>query len=244
MDIKEASELSQREERNHWWIKTRFLYIDKAFEFLETTDKVDVVEFGCGTAQNLWYLQEKSSYKNKIHKMIGVDPELPENFQLDWKQSDRVELSNDLNRPELEKADIALAMDVLEHIEDENLALQGWRKSLKPEGLMFITVPAFQSLWSYHDEFLDHKRRYTKAQLIKVMEENGFEPVKVTYAFSFIFPLVFLIRKLSKGGQASQDLALPPLLINSILYFCGKLENLFGGFPFFGTSVIGIFKKK
>jgi len=243
MDIKEASELSQREERQHWWIKTRFLYIDKALSNLRQ-EKIDLVEFGCGTAQNLWYLQEESFYKNRITKMIGVDPELPEGFKTDWNQSEKIELTNDLNRPEENKNDVALAMDVLEHIDDEAGALAGWRKSLKPGGLMFITVPAFQALWSYHDEFLDHKRRYTKEGLIKVLKENGFEPIKVTYAFSFVFPLVYLVRKLSKGNKENQqDLALPPMIVNSILYFCGKVENILGGFPFFGTSVIGIFKK-
>ena len=134
-------------------------------------------------------------------------------------------------------------MDVLEHIDDENMALQGWNNSLKKNALMFVTVPAFQALWSYHDEFLDHKRRYTKDQLTNVLKMNGFEKVKVTYAFSFIFPLVYLIRKLSKGKESTQDLALPPMLINSILFLCGKVENILGGFPFFGTSVIGIYRK-
>jgi SAM-dependent methyltransferase len=243
MDIKEASELSQQEERKHWWIKTRFLYIDKAFDYLENQRDINVIEFGCGTAQNLWYLQEESQYKNNILSMLGIDPELPKDFKVDWNKAQNIELSNDLNRPEENKADIGMAMDVLEHIEDENMALQGWNKSLKSNGLMFVTVPAFQALWSYHDEFLDHKRRYTKTQLTKVLNENGFEAVKVTYAFSFIFPLVYLIRKLSKGSESTQDLALPPMIINGILYFCGKVENIFGGFPFFGTSVIGIYRK-
>jgi hypothetical protein len=243
VDIKEASELSQQEERKHWWIKTRFLYIDKAFHYLPQKENINVIEFGCGTAQNLWYLQEESQYKDSIKNMLGIDPELPTDFKVDWNKSDIIELSNSLKRPPKESADIGLAMDVLEHIEDENMALQGWNNSLKKNALMFVTVPAFQALWSYHDEFLDHKRRYTKDQLTNVLKMNGFEKVKVTYAFSFIFPLVYLIRKLSKGKESTQDLALPPMLINSILFLCGKVENILGGFPFFGTSVIGIYRK-
>ncbi len=237
MDIKELEGFNPKEEREHWWIKTRFEYIDTALKFTKRKN-LKLIEYGCGTAQNLWYLQNKSKFKNSIETLKGIDPNLTSDFKLDWTPR-KVTLTNEFTR---EKGDMAIAMDVLEHIEDEKGALKQWSESLDKGGLLFITVPAFMSLWSYHDEFLEHKRRYTKKELINVLKEAGFEPVKVSYAFSFIFPLVYLIRKLSKGGK-NQDLKLPPKPINWILSFLGKLENRLGGFNFFGTSVIGVFRK-
>ena len=63
------------------------------------------------------------------------------------------------------KADIVLAMDVLEHIQDDYSTLKEWKNTLKPNGLLLITVPAFQHLWSSHDIFLGHHRRYNKKDI-------------------------------------------------------------------------------
>ena len=49
-------------------------------------------------------------------------------------------------------------MDVLEHIQDDYLALKEWKKLLKPNGLLLISVPAFQHLWSGHDIFLGNNK--------------------------------------------------------------------------------------
>lgn len=241
MDLKEVNEMSLIEERSHWWIRTRFQYIDKAISFLKNKT-IKVAEYGCGTGQNLWYLEKSSQFKNNISSMTGVDPNLTAEYSPEWL-SNRINLSSDLNE-DVQNSNLILAMDVLEHIEDELDALAMWKKNLSNEGVLLITVPAFQSLWSYHDVFLEHKRRYTKKSLLAVAEKSGLEPIKITYAFGHIFPLVFLIRKLSKAKESQSDLALPPKLINFILITLGKIESFLGGNPFFGTSVIGIFKLK
>ena len=57
-------------------------------------------------------------------------------------------------------------MDVLEHIRDDYSALKEWKKVLNPNGIILISVPAFQHLWSHHDKFLGHYRRYNKKDFI------------------------------------------------------------------------------
>ena len=241
MDLKEVDELSVLSERKHWWIKTRFLYIDKLLSYAQKT-KLKIAEYGCGTGQNLWYLKEKSTDSSKVDFAIGIDPNFDDQFKADWVD-ERFKLSNNLNTFSENEADLVLAMDVLEHIEDQEQALSHWSSTLHNEGKILITVPAFNSLWSYHDEFLDHKRRYTKNDLAAVAAKCGLRPVYLSYAFGYLFPAVFLIRKLSKGSKDQQDLKLPNFILNTLLFLFGRIEKTLGGNPLFGTSVIGIFEK-
>ena len=134
-------------------------------------------------------------------------------------------------------------MDVLEHIQDDYLAVKELKSCLKPNGLLLISVPAFQHLWSSHDIFLRHHRRYNKKEISKLANSTGLQTVKLNYIFSYIYPMVFLLRKylpnkLNKYG----DLKKHNEIINTILSLLGNLEYKFGGSNFFGTSVVGIFK--
>ena len=75
---------------------------------------------------------------------------------LDGKCSFNNSLSSSFN------ADIVLAKDVLEHIQDDYSTLKEWKTTLKQNGLLFISVPVFLHLWSSHDIFLGHYKRYYK----------------------------------------------------------------------------------
>lgn len=244
MDLKEVNELSILSERKHWWIRTRFLYIDKLFNFFSKNKKLIVAEYGCGTGQNLWYLKEESPVTNQISKAVGIDPNLSSDFKTDWSD-EKFKLSSDLNEFKSGEADAVLAMDVLEHVDNDEEALKHWVSTMNKDGHILITVPAFQSLWSYHDVFLEHKKRYTKKDLTEVARKAGLKPVYIKYAFGYLFPVVYIVRKLTKGSKedsGNQDLKLPNPLINFLMICVGKLEKILGGNPLFGTSVIGIFK--
>jgi SAM-dependent methyltransferase len=90
----------------------------------------------------------------------------------------------------------ASLFDVLEHIEDDEAFLQALCRLLKPGGRVYLTVPAYNALWSHHDDAAGHFRRYTRAGLAQVLESSGFS---VDYASYFFRPLpipVFLLRSL------------------------------------------------
>lgn len=70
--------------------------------------------------------------------------------------------------------DLVVAFDVLEHILDDDLAVQEVLRVLRPDGTFLIAVPADPKLWSAHDEAVDHVRRYTRETLSGVLERNGF----------------------------------------------------------------------
>ena len=84
--------------------------------------------------------------------------------------------------------------DVLEHIEDDSNFLKILHSQLQPEGYLYITVPAFNLLWSNNDEHSGHYRRYTTRTLTKTLASAGFTPRYCGYFFGFLVPAIFLFR--------------------------------------------------
>lgn len=85
--------------------------------------------------------------------------------------------------------DYITLMDVLEHVEDENIFLRSLKGLLKNKGRILITVPAYQFLFSGHDIFLKHFRRYSRKQLEQLLAANHFE---IEESFYFFTTLVFI----------------------------------------------------
>jgi SAM-dependent methyltransferase len=83
--------------------------------------------------------------------------------------------------------DLAFLMDVLEHVEDERRLLTEACRKLKPGGHLVITVPAFQFLFSAHDVFLRHRRRYRRTQLHCLLQDLNVELVLSFYFFTSLF---------------------------------------------------------
>lgn len=149
--------------------------------------------------------------------------------------------------------DLVLALDIIEHVEDDIHALAECYRILKAGGLLIITVPAFMALWSPWDESLGHKRRYTSPQLLYALRKVGFGVARSTYIFFFVFPAAILIRRVKGFFQKdartySSDFIPLPGIINRFLIGVGHLEQwmttkLNFRFPF-GLSVISVARKK
>ena len=91
-------------------------------------------------------------------------------------------------------ADLVLMMDVLEHVDDDLGLLQSYVGRM-PHGARFlISVPAFPFLWSDHDEFLEHRRRYRLHEVETLTWRAGLITERGAYAFGSVFPLAAAIR--------------------------------------------------
>lgn len=95
--------------------------------------------------------------------------------------------------------DLVCAFDVIEHVEDDSLAVREMKRVCKPGGTVFITVPALMVLWSHHDEVNHHFRRYKKKEVrsLFVDKKQGNETF-ASYFNSLLFPPIFIFRVLSK----------------------------------------------
>lgn len=101
--------------------------------------------------------------------------------------------------------DIIVAFDVLEHIEDDVAALSNICKMLNKEGCLILTVPQHMFLWSNLDEIVKHKRRYSRRDLVKKLQENGFNISYVTSFLFVLFPLMLISRMIDKKRNQMQS---------------------------------------
>ena len=144
--------------------------------------------------------------------------------------------------------DLIAALDVVEHLDDDVASLRGLADVLRPDGRMLITVPAFAFLWSEHDVQHHHKRRYTKAGLLRVVSDAGLAPVTASYFNTWLFPLAAAVRMIKKllGIKGVDDDAMPPAVLNRLLTAIFASERgLIGRLPLpFGLSILMICRKQ
>jgi SAM-dependent methyltransferase len=145
--------------------------------------------------------------------------------------------------------DFAVTLDVIEHLEDDLGALRELRRTVVPGGALLVTVPAYQWLWSGHDEINHHHRRYTRGSLERVAEQAGWEQVRTTYFNSLLLPAAIILRVLdrlsTKTTESSLDLWVPPRPFNWLLERPLALEAgviAHGGRIPAGLSLLAVFR--
>lgn len=148
--------------------------------------------------------------------------------------------------------DSAGAFDVIEHIEDDTLFLDNLFKYLRPGGNLFISVPAFNILWSDTDVRAGHFRRYTKASLKNTLLKSGYEVIYISYMFSFLVLPIFIFRSIKsklklykneiKTKKKEHSFSKFKSVINKLMnYEVNHIKR--GKSILFGSSVIVVAKK-
>jgi SAM-dependent methyltransferase len=90
--------------------------------------------------------------------------------------------------------DAVFAFDVLEHIQDEDAALEEVRRVLRPDGSFVLSVPAFPFLFGRQDVVCHHHRRYRRSRLVPLLQAHGFSVDHASYFNSLLFLPVAAIR--------------------------------------------------
>jgi trans-aconitate methyltransferase len=146
-------------------------------------------------------------------------------------------------------ADVVLLMDVLEHVDDEGELLRPYIDSVAPGARFVVTVPAFQFLWSSHDVFLEHRRRYTIGQLVTAVESCGLTLDRCHYYYAFVFPIAAAMRlferfaRTTEAEPKSQLRPEPRLINNTLTALCAAERPIMRANRLFGLSVFGSFHK-
>jgi len=145
--------------------------------------------------------------------------------------------------------ELIVALDVLEHIDDDVASLARLKTLLSPGGRMLVTVPAFPWLWSSHDEAHHHKRRYTRLDLQQKIELAGLRSSYISYFNSLLFPAAALVRSLQRRLNGREDksvskveVSVPGRWQNRVLYSLFVLEKYVIGkltLPF-GLSLVAV----
>ena len=125
---------------------------------------------------------------------------------------------------------VILMIDVLEHIDDDLNFLKQYVDLMPGGSYVLMSVPAFPFLWSGHDVFLEHKRRYTLSELEILAQKSGLNVLQGRYFFGLLFPLIAAMRMANRWllktgkGAAKSDLKKTPELVNTLLIQIHSLE--------------------
>ena len=92
-------------------------------------------------------------------------------------------------------ADVLTSMDVIEHVPNDGAAVAEYRRVLRPGGTLYITVPAYQSLWCHLDDEAGHFRRYRRFEFLDLIKHAGFLVDRCSYYFAFLAPPAFVLRR-------------------------------------------------
>lgn len=219
MDLKEEDILGSAINR-HWY------YTSKGAAMLSLLGNKrfhEVIDIGAGSGVFSRMILENGT----AQAAICVDPYYQEEKE-EFHQGKLMRFVREL--PECEPQ-LILMMDVLEHVEDDLAFLKSFTDGLPSGSEVLVTVPAFQFLWSGHDIFLEHHRRYTLVQTEKLLAAAGLEVVKGRYYFGALFPVIVILRwvnriKLgSKTEEAKSDLRMLPDWINRLLIVIHHVER-------------------
>jgi len=140
-------------------------------------------------------------------------------------------------------ADVYLFIDVLEHVESELALLADYTKPARSGAIFVVTVPAFMCMWSGHDEFLGHFRRYRLHEVTQVLNAAGLEVLKSRYLFGGIFPIAWLVRRIQRGSRAKSSMRTAPRVLNAILRTFIVMEHRFPWNRIAGVSAMVVARK-
>lgn len=205
-------------EKSHWWFRGRRRILKALLADGVNWDEVhNLLEIGAGSGANL-----AEVYPEGI-SLTGIEPESASAALARQRGIGSVHTGLLEDAPNLlggKTFEAVTLFDVLEHVEDDCGALQILRGLLKPEGWLILTVPAYQWLWSQHDEVNHHYRRYTRSALVRRVEEAGFQVHQATYFNTLLFAPIAAVRLLGNllpGREGGSDMDLPRGGLNELL---------------------------
>lgn len=246
-------------ERNHWWFVVRLEIlkqeIQKIIEHnLDNNKKLKILNIGIATGKTSEMLAE-------FGEVISLEYDTTCAEFVRQKLNIEVIEGSILELPFEENSfDFVCAFDVVEHVEDDKKAISEMNRVCKKNGKICITVPAFQSLWSHHDEINQHFKRYKMNEIVNLFDlqskDKNYKIIRKTYFNSFLFIPIWLFRTLNflipqqfirKGSGSDFEIYKENHFLDFILKRIFRIEKkIFRkniSFPF-GVSLLFFVEKK
>jgi len=233
-----------RLEKNNWLFRVRRNLIYSIFEEYNIKNDMRILDYGCGSGFIVGQLQARG------YDACGTDISRE---AVEYGTSQGIKNLYPTNGVEVDFSDgsfdLILAMDVVEHINEDNLVIKEFERLLKPNGRLIITVPAYQWMWGVQDEVSHHFRRYSMSSMAKLLSFfPNLSVLRKTYFNTFLFPAVVLVRLTSKWfniKNRESDFDVSDNFLNPIFYliFNTEIKILkFFNYPF-GVSILIILEK-
>jgi SAM-dependent methyltransferase len=216
--VDDLLELTGRAEATHFWFRGFRKFIAPVIaDVAKGRAGLRLVDCGCGTGHNLQVLRPHGA-------AVGFD--LSESGLVRARGRGAVVVRADITRIPLASGafDVATSFDVLQCVEGDLDALREMARIVRPGGVLVITVAALEALRGDHSEVWHEVRRYTPASARRLVEAAGLTPVRVSFMFASLFPLMMsvrmvqrLTRRLGRTVRTDSDIAVPSAPLNRLL---------------------------
>lgn len=198
-------------EERHWWYRGRRAVLEAVLDGLEPlrpAGEARILDAGCGSGRNMVELARRGAVsgvelaEQSLEAARGRDlgPVLPGSLDEPLPFGDGA-------------FDLAVALDVLEHVADDAAALRELARVLAPGGRLLVTVPQYPWLWGEHDVLAHHHRRYTRRTLLRRAADAGFETERVTAFNTVLLPPIAaarMLQRMRRRAEPASDLARTP----------------------------------
>ena len=240
----EAYEAESKLEADHWWFVVRRDLFKRFIGKLGLRQDADILDIGTSTGTNLRMLVDL-----KFNNIRGLDYSDHAIEFCRQKGLPAVTKGDICDMPfEANSMDLVVATDIVEHVEDDQKALDEIHRILKPGGHALLTVPMFMSLWGPQDDISLHQRRYRRTEFRNLIRSENFEIQKAFFFNFLLFLPIWLARlilnRFKQKIESENDINNP--FMNSVFKLIFKLDTLMAPLihPPFGVSYFCLLKKK
>lgn len=236
MDPAYARRYRELYERHWWWRARERFVLETLRRSLRPAERRRILDVGCGDGLLFDRLAEFGDVWGVESDASLVSPDNP--------HRDRIHVGpfGATFQPGV-RYGLVLMLDVIEHLPAPAAALRHVAALLEPDGVLVATVPAFRILWTTHDVLNHHFTRYTRREFATLARSSGFDILRASYFFHWVFPAKLGARLLEAVRRPRPaPPRVPPSWINEPLYLLSRLEQRLvtplG--PPFGSSLLAV----
>jgi SAM-dependent methyltransferase len=215
--VSDLLELTARAERAHFWFRGFRAFVAPVLADLAAGRRdLRLVDCGAGTGHNLALLRP-------FGRVVAFDL-APHGLTRAHASHDAL-LRADITRIPLRSGsfDIATSFDVLQCVPDDVAGVREMARIVRPGGAVVLTLAAFDALRGDHAEVWQEIRRYTPRSARALLEQAGVQPLRVSFMFASVFPLMLAVRTVQRltrpwrDVRADSDITVPAAPVNAAL---------------------------
>lgn len=230
-------------ERTHFWWATRRFLVARIYESLAASAGQSVLDVGCGSGATAAMLADAGARVIGVDSSVDLDVVPGQTEHLMLVSGDYLGLSGRLGRFEL-----VLALDSVEHFPDEEAVMIALASNTASGGHVLVSVPAYEWLWSSHDENNRHYRRYTRRRLREALQRTGLSVERVGYLFAGLLVPKAVLSLAERLLNLTATTGTEVSTFSNILagrYFAGETRVALRcrNFLPFGTSVVALARR-
>lgn len=187
-------QLFEMEQDNWWHTGMRSIYYRQIQKLRLSAAVQKVLDVGCGTG--IW-----SKHLDWLGTIVGIDYSTEALAFCRARKLSHLARASACEIPfRSDTFSLVTALGIIEHIDEDQRMLSELHRVCRPGGYVLLLTSAYRFLWSYHDDFANHRRRYLCSELLRKVQKAGFEIHKISYMNSILFPGIAVVRTIQRFG--------------------------------------------